>query len=112
MTNDNLFPFQKLDAYKVAKEIARRVHEARIQDPELKDQADRACKSCFLGLCEGLPNEAPGLRRRYFTQSRNSLHELVGAVDLAATLGAMKQQDAEAIQCLARRLKSMLRALA
>ena len=70
MDNPERFKFQQLDAYKVAREIAVRVHEARISDAELRDQATRAAKSAFLGLCEGLPNEAPGLRRRYFTQSR------------------------------------------
>ena len=65
MDNLERFKFQQLDAYKVAREIAVRVHEAKISDAELRDQATRAAKSAFLGLCEGLPNEQPGLRRRY-----------------------------------------------
>src|SRR5271156_832597 len=111
MDNPERFKFQKLDAYKVAREIAVRVHGARIADAELRDQATRAAKSAFLGLCEGLPNEMPGLRRRYFTQSRNSLCELAGAVDLAAAIGAMATSEAEAVQTLALRLKRMLFAL-
>ena len=111
MENDEGFRFQKLDAYKVAREIAVRVHEARISDAELRDQATRAAKSAFLGLCEGLPNEMPGLRRRYFTQSRNSVCELAGAVDLSAAIGAMDRSQAEAVLALALRLKRMLRAL-
>jgi four helix bundle protein len=110
MENDEGFRFQKLDAYKVAKEIAVRVHEARIRDAELRDQATRAAKSAFLGLCEGLPNEMPGLRRRYFTQSRNSVCELAGAVDLSAAIGAMDESQAKAVLALALRLKRMLRA--
>ena len=39
MTNDMRLPFQKLDVYVTAKEIARRVHAARIRDAELRDQA-------------------------------------------------------------------------
>ncbi len=105
MENDEGFRFQKLDAYKVAKEIAVRVHEARIADAELRDQATRAAKSAFLGLCEGLPNEQPGLRRRYFTQSRNSVCEMAGAVDLSAAIGAMDRSQAEALLALALRLK-------
>jgi len=111
MRNDEGFRFQKLDAYKVAREIAVRVHEARISDAELRDQATRAAKSAFLGLCEGLPNEMPGLRHRYFTQSRNSVCELAGAVDLSAAIGAMDRSEAEAVLALALRLKRMLRAL-
>jgi four helix bundle protein len=105
------FRFQRLDVYKVAREIAVRVHEARISDAELRDQATRAAKSAFLGLCEGLPNEMPGMRRRYFTQSRNSVCELAGAIDLSAAIGAMDAVAASEVLALALRLKRMLHAL-
>jgi hypothetical protein len=82
MNNDQLLPFQRLDAYKVAKELARKVHEGKVRDAELRDQATRAAKSAFLGLCEGLPSDAAGIRRRHFDIANNSLHELIGAVDL------------------------------
>jgi hypothetical protein len=55
MNNDQLLPFQRLDAYVVAKELARKVHhQGQVRDAELRDQATRAAKSAFLGLCEGL----------------------------------------------------------
>ena len=106
-----LLPFQLLDVYVAAKELARRVNTAKIADAELRDQATRAAKSTFLRLCEGLPNESGAARRRYFTISNDSLHETVGAVDLAVTIGAMRSDDAEAIQALAVRIKPMLRGL-
>jgi four helix bundle protein len=84
------------------------VHHAKIRDTELRDQATRASKSCFLQLCEGLPNEGVAMRRKYFVEAHNSLHETVGAIDLAATLGMMSAEHAEAIQALAVRLKAML----
>jgi len=112
MQNDNsVLPFQKLDVYVAAKEIARLVNEARINHAELRDQAQRASISCFLQLAEGLPNEGPGMRRRYFTESDNSLHELIAAVDLACTLGALSAESARAIQELSVRTKRMLRGL-
>jgi four helix bundle protein len=111
MANDNRFAFQKMDCYRVAREFAKGVHEARISDAELRDQASRAAKSAFLGLCEGLPNDLPGLRRRYFTQANNSLHEAVGAIDLAAAIGAVGADAAERLHELALRLKQMLRGL-
>ena len=67
--------------------------------------------SCFLQLAEGLPNEGAGMRRKYFTESNNSLHETVAAIDLALTLGAVAGDAAGQIQELAFRLKKMLRAL-
>src|ERR1700721_4784609 len=91
------FRFQKVDVCKVAREIAVRVHEARIGDAELRGQATRAAKSAFRGLCEGLPNEMPRLRRRYFTQSRNSVCELAGAIDLSAEIGAVDKSQGEGV---------------
>ena len=110
--NDNpRFAMQRLDCYQAALQLARRVHEAKLQDPELRDQATRASKSAFLNLAEALPHEQPGMRRRHLALANGSLHETVAAVDLALALGAVSPEDAEAIQALALRLKRMLRAL-
>ena len=111
MNQQHLFPVQKLDAYRVARELARRVHEARIRDRELRDQATRAAKSCFLCLCEGLPNEGTAMRHKYFTEARNSLCEAIGAVDLAAAIAVIREDDAEVIQALGLRVRRMLTAL-
>ena len=111
MPTDSTFPFQSLDVYVAAKELARRVCAARIADDELRDQATRAAKSCFLNLAEGLPAESAGLRRRAFALATGSLCEAVAAVDLAAALGAFAPAEAEAVQALGLRVKRMLRAL-
>ena len=111
MTNVSLMRFQKLDCYIAAKEVARLVHEAGITHSGRRDQACRSSVSCFLQLAEGLPNEGEGMRRNYFTESNNSLHETVAALDLAAALGAVPDGTAASIQELAFRLKRMLRAL-
>ena len=102
---------QTLDCYQVAKMIAVRVHEARIRDTELRDQATRAAKSTFLRLAEGLPNEGAGMRRKYFVEANNSLHEVVAAVDLAAAIGAIGNEVAVEIIDLSARLKPMIRGL-
>jgi four helix bundle protein len=104
-------PFQRLDIYVLAKEFVRRVHNAKIRDRELCDQATRAAKSTFLRLCEGLPGDGVPMRRKYFAEANGSLHEAVAAMDLAATIGAASEADAVAVQELGSRLKSMLRAL-
>ncbi len=108
---DTLLPFQRLDVYVAAKELARRIHQARIGDAELRDQATRAAKSAFLCLAEGLPNDGPAMRRKYFVEANNSLHETVAAVDLAAAVGALGEVEAAAVQALGIRVKRMLRAL-
>ncbi len=111
MQNDRRFPFQELDVYRAARELATRVHRAAIRDAELRDQATRAAKSAFLNLCEGLPDDRAAMRRKYFMQADGSLHETVGAVDLAAAIGALEQARAEEIVALAARMRGMLRGL-
>jgi four helix bundle protein len=83
------FPFQKLEVYIQARELAAGVHFANIGDVELRDQATRAAKSVFLNLAEGLPDSQLGVRRRHFCIARNSLCEVAAAVDLAAAMGAL-----------------------
>jgi len=109
--NSSLLPFQKLDAYVVAKQLAKLTHQAGIRDCELRDQATRAAKSAFLGLCEGLPSDSSGIRKRHFDIANNSLHELIGAVDLAEAIGVLDGAIAGEILSLAVRPKRMLRAL-
>ncbi len=111
MPNDNRFPFQNLDAYRAARSLAAAVHRSSIRDAELRDQATRAAKSAFLNLCEGLPDDRPAMRRKYFIQADNSLHETVGAVDLADAIGVVGPEQAAEIHALALGLRAMLRGL-
>jgi four helix bundle protein len=105
------FAFQRLDVYVAARELAALVHRSSIQDAELRDQATRAAKSCFLALAEGLPHESPGQRRRYFATAHASLCEAVAALDLAAAIGAVAPERASAAGALAGRVRRMLTAL-
>jgi hypothetical protein len=68
-------------------------------------------RACFWGLCEGLPSDASGIRRRHFDIANNSLHEVIGAVDLADAIGAIDPDAARELLALAIRVKRMLRAL-
>jgi four helix bundle protein len=111
MANEPLFPFQQMDVYRAARELAALVHSARIPDAELRDQASRASKSVFLNICEGLPSESAGTRRRHFALANGSLHEVVGALDLASAIGALAPEPAQRAQALALRVKRMLRGL-
>jgi four helix bundle protein len=105
------FAFQRLDVYVAARELAVLVHSASVQDAELRDQATRASKSCFLALAEGLPHDSPGQRRRYFATATASLCEAVAALDLAAAIGAVAPERASAAGALACRVRRMLTAL-
>src|SRR5205085_6646870 len=108
MENRQLFSFQRLGVYRVALQFAQLVHGAPIIDAELRNQARRSAKSAFLQLCEGLPNYGEGLRRKYFTESSNSLHETVGNIDLACVIGALPAEHAALLQRVAFQFKRLL----
>jgi len=111
MDDDGRLAFQRLDVYQASKQLAQQVEQARIRDTELRDQATRAAKRVFLGLCEGLPNRSAAMRHKYFVMADNSLHETLGAVDLAAALGAVHRGKQQAIQRLGVKVHQMLRGL-
>jgi hypothetical protein len=52
-----------------------------------------------------------GLKRRHFEHALGSLHEVVGAVDLAHAVDAINAADADAVAMLGGRLRRMLWAL-
>jgi hypothetical protein len=54
-------------------ELTQIVFASKIRDEDLRDQAQRAARSVFLQLCEGLPNDRIAMRRNYFTRARDSL---------------------------------------
>jgi len=101
----------RLDVYRASKALAQQVEQARIRDAELRDQATRAAKRVFLGLCEGLPNDSTAMRRKYFVMADNSLHETLGALDLAEAIGAVSTTKQQAIQALGVGVHQMLRGL-
>ena len=104
-------PFQSLDIYVAAKEIAVLVHRSEIRDNELRDQAMRASKSAFLNLSEGLPSHSAPMRRRYFASAAGSICETAAAIDLASALGLIDAPIAQAVLALCVRVRHMLHAL-
>jgi four helix bundle protein len=111
MNSDDRLPFQRLEVYLAAKALAQAIHDAAIRDPELRDQATRASKSTFCNLCEGLPSRSTAMRRKHFAIADGSLHEAVGAVDLAAAIGAVDPERAQAVQALGAKTLRLLRGL-
>src|SRR6267143_537674 len=109
MTNDSaLFAFQKLDIYRVARELAIAVREAEIRHAELRDQAGRASISAFLTLSEGLPNDGPGMRRKYFAKPKNTTQETIATHARTASNGALHAAAASRIEHKELRNKRML----
>jgi four helix bundle protein len=112
MSTDDRLPFQRLEVYAAARAFAQAIHDAGIRDAELRDQATRASKSTFCNLCEGLPSRSVPMRRKHFAIADGSLHEAVGAVDLAAAIGAVEPERAATVQALGAKTLRLLRGLA
>ena len=109
--NDLLFPHQKLDAYRLSKELAIGVRKAHIEHGELRDQAERASVSVFLAISEGLPQTSPKMRAQFFLRAKASLCEVVSALDLAHDLNVLADEPAQILHALAKRVAAMLVAL-
>jgi hypothetical protein len=88
MANTHQLPFQSLDVYVAARELAARAHALALPDDELRDQL-----------------------RRAFALSAGSLCEAAAALDLGAAIGLVPREEAAALVALAARVKRMLRAL-
>ena len=97
-----------MGAYVTAKVLAHEVVRAKIGNANLRDQAERAAASVFLQLAEGLPNDSRPMRRKYFTCARNSLYELVAAIDLASDIGALATDARDAMMEHAGKLRALL----
>lgn len=106
-----LFPHQKLDVYRLSRELAKGVRDAKVAHGELRDQAERASVSVFLAINEGLPQVSRRMRATYFVRAKASLCELVGALDLARGLGAIDDAVARELHAIASRVAAILVAL-
>jgi four helix bundle protein len=106
-----LLPHQTTDIYRVAMRLCVVVHEAKIRDAELRDQAERAGKSSFLAIGEGLPQRSVKMRLQYFERARSSAWELASAIHLAREIGAMDEASWHEAHELAARTSAMLVAL-
>jgi four helix bundle protein len=111
MSLDKPLAFQKLDIYVAARDLVRVVTAAKVRDAEFRDQAERAAKSTFLAICEGVPSPRFKTRRVYFERAHCSLCEAVGAIDGASVIGAVDARPVSEVMTLANRLEAMLIAM-
>ena len=103
-----LFPFQKMDVYRAARDLVVLVEGGVIRYRELRDQASRAAKSTLLRLAEGLPHFGQGLRGKYFAEAQGSLHELMAALDVASAMNKLDPKVARDAAVLGYRIRGML----
>ena len=86
MTNWTTLPYENLRAYQAARELLVVVHEAKIADPKLRDQALRAAKSVCLNIAEAVGRYTAADQKRVFAIARGEVCEVNSALDIAARL--------------------------
>ena len=111
MTNWTTLPHEKLIAYPVARELLVVVHEARIADSKLRDQAMRAAKSACLNIAEAAGRYAAADKARVYAIARGEACEAAAALDIGCAAGECSEESARMGGAMARRLYALLTGL-
>jgi hypothetical protein len=112
------FPHEKLDAYRVALDMARLAKRLAAQVPRgqrsIADHLLRAASNAVLLLAEGanlghcVPRPAAVEKRQRFVESRGECAEVAAAADLIIVLELGSVAEAQELKSLAARVSSML----
>ncbi len=109
------FPHEKLDAYRVALEMAGLSKELADKIPRghrsVADHLLRAASNTVLLLAEGANRRGAALKRQRFVESRGECAEVAAAVDLVLVLdigSKMSKTRAQETKHLAGRVSAML----
>ena len=112
--NGGYFSFEKLDVYRVSRELVSWVHQDLfLRLPRgagsVRDQLNRASESVMLNIAEGAEQETPGKARQHYRHAKASAGECFAALD---KLGLTGVGNLELGVQLTRRLGAMLRRMA
>src|SRR5947208_16291036 len=94
MANSSNLPQEKLYAYQGARKLLLCVHEARIADAKLRDQALRAAKSVCLNIAEGAGRAGVADKARVYAIARGETCEVVSALEIAVLIGECVREPA------------------
>src|SRR5512140_627749 len=111
MANWTTLPHQNLVAYQVARELVVLVRNAKISDPNLRDQALRASASACLNIAEASGRTSAADKARVYGIARGEGCEAVAAVDVALAAGWCSVEAAKAATAAGLRLYALLTGL-
>ena len=112
--DDNHFaplPHHTLQAYHVALEFLRLVHETRIVDADNRKHARGAARSCARNLAEGSGGTFRGEKRRKYNIAHGELCESVASVEMDNAMGGCPTEQLDAVLRLGSRLNAMIQGL-
>lgn len=106
------FPHEKLDAYRVALEMAVAAKELAAEIPRghrnIADHLERAADNTVLLMAEGANRRGPALKRQRFVESRGEAGEVAAAADLVLVLELGSRTKAKRLKNLTGRVCMML----
>ena len=106
------FPHEKLDAYRVALEMAVAAKELAAEIPRghrnIADHLERAANNTVLLMAEGANRRGPALKRQRFVESRGEAGEVAAAADLVLVLELGSRTKAKRLKNLTGRVCMML----
>ena len=109
------FTHHKLDAYRVAREMALRVKPVAERVPRghrsWADQLTRAAGNTVGLIGEGANRFSSGQKRQRFTEARGEAGEVASWVELLHSYGMVPEAEAEAVLHLANRVCAMMTGL-
>src|SRR5205085_2459805 len=111
MTNWTTLPYENLRAYQAARQLLLLVHEAKIADAKLRDQALRAAKSVCLNIAEAVGRYSEADQKRVFAIARGEVCEVNAALDIASLTGGCHAGKAQAGAAIARGVYALLSGL-
>jgi len=103
-----VLPHHRLHVYGFALEMLVLIRDASIRDAKLRDEALRASKGACLNIAEGAARVTRADKGRAFTIARGEVVEACAALEIAALLGAARDEDARRVAVLADRIVAML----
>ena len=106
------FPHEKLDAYRVALDLAALSKQLAAEIPRghrsIADHMLRAASNTVLLLAEGANRRGAAQKRQRFVESRGECAEVAAAADLIVVLGIGAEAQADELKQLAARVSAML----
>lgn len=106
------FPHERLDAYRIALELARLSTRVATKIPRghrsVADHLLRAAANTVLLIAEGANRRGAGLKRQRFVESRGECAEVAAAADLLKVLKLDPTSDSDELKHLAGRVSAML----
>ena len=115
MTDNQLFHFERLEVYGLAREalVASVRCRARLRGlpGEVGSQLERAMVSVVANIAEGAGRQSIADRKRHFAIARGSATEAGGLVEIARVYGALDEADHSALRGRLLRVTWMLTAM-